>query len=301
MAKTKSPNVFLEVSIDGSAPGLLEFELFYDVVPKTAENFRALCTGEKGIGAVTHKPLHYKGSYFHRIIKGFVAQGGDFSKRDGRGGESIYGGKFTDEGFTIKHDSPGLLSMANAGPNSNGSQFFITFKATPHLDGKHVVFGKLIHGHEVLKDMELVDTDDTKPVVPVKIVNCGEVRSSKSESLIPEKEKRKSSRQKTTVNDSSNDGSRETRRKSKHKKSSRLKKKKKKRYYSSDTESSSLDSDTESSESDSDSDSYSSSSSSELSSSSDDHRRRKRHYKRDRYKRSKKKEREKKREEASKT
>ncbi|KMZ63965.1 hypothetical protein ZOSMA_38G00740 [Zostera marina] len=289
MAKKKNPTVFLEVSIDGNVAGLLEFELFYDVVPKTAENFRALCTGEKGIGVVTNKPLHYKGSCFHRIIKGFMAQGGDFSKRDGRGGESIYGGKFTDEGFAIKHDSPGLLSMANTGPDSNNSQFFITLKATPHLDGKHVVFGKLVHGREILRDMELVDTDDSnKPLVPVKIVNCGEVHSGKSESLIADKEKRKPSRQKTSVNDSSNDDIRDARRKSKHKKSSRLKKKKRKRYYSSDTESSSLDSDTESSESDSDSDSYSSSSSSELSSSSDDHRRRKRHSKRDRYKRSKK-------------
>ncbi|CAA6666363.1 unnamed protein product [Spirodela intermedia] len=145
-------------------------QLFSDVVPKTAENFRALCTGkyrELGTGATTAKPLHYKGTAFHRIIKGFMAQ---------VWGESIYGGKFAGEyeNFTLRHDGPGILSMANAGRDTNGSQFFITFKATPHLDGKHVVFGKLVQGYEFLKRLEAVETDDTRPIHPVKIVDCGE-------------------------------------------------------------------------------------------------------------------------------
>ncbi|THU48311.1 hypothetical protein C4D60_Mb09t24900 [Musa balbisiana] len=177
MAK-RNPIVFLDVAIDGNAAGRLMFELFADIVPKTAENFRALCTGEMGFGLMTKKPLHYKGSIFHRIIKGFMTQGGDFSRRDGTGGESIYGGKFADENFVLNHDSPGLLSMANAGRDTNGSQFFITFKPAPHLDGKHVVFGKLILGHETLKNIESVDVDSDRPVVPVKIVNCGELNES---------------------------------------------------------------------------------------------------------------------------
>ncbi|KAL5975267.1 cytochrome P450 monooxygenase 63 [Asimina triloba] len=183
MAKKKNPLVFLDVSIDGDLKERMVFELFFDIVPKTSENFRALCTGEKGIGPTTGKPLHYKGSIFHRIIKGFMAQGGDFSKKDGQenvgtGGESIYGGKFEDENFKLNHDGPGLLSMANAGPGTNGSQFFITFKAAHHLDGKHVVFGKLVQGHETLRKMERVETEKSKPgrpAVPVKIVDCGEL------------------------------------------------------------------------------------------------------------------------------
>jgi cyclophilin family peptidyl-prolyl cis-trans isomerase len=139
------PNkVFLDISIEGLKAGKIEIELFSDV-PKTSENFRCLCTGEKGKGA-SGKPLHFKGTIFHRIIPKFMLQGGDFTMFNGRGGESIYGTKFDDENFKHKHDVPGLLSMANAGPNTNRSQFFITTVPCPHLDGKHVVFGKVTKG-----------------------------------------------------------------------------------------------------------------------------------------------------------
>lgn len=167
-----NPRVFLDVSIGGSPAGRLCFELFADVVPLTAENFRALCTGEKGVGS-SGKALAYKGSGFHRIIPGFMCQGGDFTAGNGTGGESIYGKKFADENFSLKHDKPGLLSMANAGPNTNGSQFFITTALTPWLDGKHVVFGELREGLEVLRAMEACGSDSGRTSQPVVITGCG--------------------------------------------------------------------------------------------------------------------------------
>jgi cyclophilin family peptidyl-prolyl cis-trans isomerase len=176
-----NPRVFLEVSIGGRKAGRLEFELFADTTPRTAENFRALCTGERG-KSPTGAKLHYKGCGFHRIIPGFMAQGGDFTRGDGTGGESIYGGKFPDENFTRKHDRGGLLSMANAGPNTNGSQFFMIFRATPHLDGKHTVFGQMIGGQNILRMLEKVATDKKdKPRLGVTIDDCGQTNAQRIE------------------------------------------------------------------------------------------------------------------------
>ena len=150
------------------------FGLFGDTVPKTAENFRALCTGEKGTGK-SGKPLHYKGSVFHRVIPGFMAQGGDFTHGSGIGGESIYGEKFADENFKLTHSKPYLLSMANAGPGTNGSQFFITFVQTPWLDGRHVVFGEVIEGENVVKALEAIGSQSGKTSKVAKITDSGEL------------------------------------------------------------------------------------------------------------------------------
>ena len=166
--------VFFDIDIDGQRAGRVVFGLFGETVPKTAENFRALCTGEKGVGNAG-KPLHFKGSHFHRIIPGFMAQGGDFTNGDGRGGESIYGARFNDENFKLKHTKPMLLSMANAGPNTNGSQFFITFKETPWLDGRHVVFGEVIEGEDIVKALEKIGTGSGSTSKKAVIVDSGEL------------------------------------------------------------------------------------------------------------------------------
>ncbi|XP_031384307.1 peptidyl-prolyl cis-trans isomerase CYP40-like isoform X1 [Punica granatum] len=169
------PKCYLDISIGGELEGRIVVELYADVVPKTADNFRALCTGEKGIGPNTGVPLHYKGVRFHRVIKNFMAQGGDISAGDGTGGESIYGLKFEDENFELKHERKGMLSMANSGPNTNGSQFFITTTRTSHLDGKHVVFGKVIKGMGVVRLIEHVTSDaGDHPTRDVVIADCGE-------------------------------------------------------------------------------------------------------------------------------
>ncbi|KAK7331114.1 hypothetical protein VNO77_25328 [Canavalia gladiata] len=176
---------FFDVSIGGELEGRIVVELFNDVVPKTAENFRALCTGEKGIGPNTGVPLHYKGMRFHRVIKGFMIQGGDISAGDGTGGESIYGSKFEDENFELKHERKGMLSMANAGPNTNGSQFFITTTRTPHLDGKHVVFGKVIKGMGVVRSVEhVVTAEEDRPTQGVVVVDCGEIPEGEDDGVV---------------------------------------------------------------------------------------------------------------------
>lgn len=158
--------VFFDIEIGGKPTGKVIFELFDSVVPKTAKNFRQLCTGSKGFG--------YKGSGFHRVIKNFMAQGGDFTKGNGTGGKSIYGEKFEDENFKAKHTEPYLLSMANAGPGTNGSQFFITFVACSWLDGKHVVFGKVVEGKEVVDALHKIGSEQGATSQKAVIVNCGE-------------------------------------------------------------------------------------------------------------------------------
>lgn len=168
------PRVFFDVVGGGKPLGRIVMELYSDVVPKTAENFRALCTGEKGVGRLG-KALHYEGSPFHRIIPQFMLQGGDFTNFNGTGGESIYGFRFADEQFTMKHTRPGLLSMANAGPNTNGSQFFITTVPCPWLDGKHVVFGEVADGMDVVSAIENRGSSSGRPKERVIIASCGQL------------------------------------------------------------------------------------------------------------------------------
>ena len=162
-----NPKCFFDMTTDGDPAGRLVFELHADVVPKTAENFRALCTHEKGYG--------YKGSTFHRVIPNFMCQGGDFTNHNGTGGKSIYGDRFEDENFELKHTEPGLLSMANAGPGTNGSQFFVTTAETPWLNGKHVVFGKVVEGMDVLSKIEALGSSSGATSQRVEIADCGEL------------------------------------------------------------------------------------------------------------------------------
>jgi len=172
---TTRSRVWFDIAIGSAPPSKVVFELYDDVVPKTADNFRSLCTGEKGVGQ-SGKPLHYKGSSFHRVIPSFMIQGGDFTAGNGTGGESIYGEKFADENFDLKHDKPFLLSMANAGPGTNGSQFFVTTVPTPHLDGKHVVFGEVISGKSVIRQVEKTPTGaNDKPQKDCVIADCGQL------------------------------------------------------------------------------------------------------------------------------
>ena len=169
---TVTKKCYFDIEIDGQPEGRIVMGLFGDTVPLTVDNFASLCTGEKGMGK-SGKPLHFKGSAFHRIIPGFMAQGGDFTLGDGRGGESIYGEKFADENFKLKHTKPNLLSMANAGPNTNGSQFFLTLAATAWLDGRHVVFGEVLEGEDVLKTLEGIGSQSGKTSKKAVIADSG--------------------------------------------------------------------------------------------------------------------------------
>jgi len=180
-APPENPIVYFDMSVGGEPVGRIEFMLFSKVCPRTCENFRAHCTGEKGAGP-SGKPMHYKGSPFHRIIPGFMCQGGDTTRGNGTGGESIYGSKFEDEfeNGVIGHTEPLLLSMANAGPNTNGSQFFVTVARTPHLDGKHVVFGKVVKGADIVDKLEAVGSGGGATRKPVVVADCGEIKTKSS-------------------------------------------------------------------------------------------------------------------------
>ncbi|KAM0789907.1 hypothetical protein ACM66B_006748 [Microbotryomycetes sp. NB124-2] len=170
-----NPRVFMDIAVEGTLLGRVIFELFADRVPLTADNFRQLCTGSAGVNS-TGEPLWYKGSTFHRVIAGFMVQGGDFTLRNGKGGESIYGGTFADEDLKREIDSEGLLCMANRGKDTNGSQFFISLRPCPHLKGKHVVFGRVVKGFEIVETISKMSVDDKdRPLQLISISHCGEL------------------------------------------------------------------------------------------------------------------------------
>nr|AAZ66130.1 cyclophilin [Stylonychia lemnae] len=192
-----NPRVYFDLEIGGQKAGRVIMELFKNVCPRSAENFRQLCTGESGKRSSNGKNFTFKNSVFHRVISGFMMQGGDFTHSNGTGGESIYGRTFPDENFKLKHETRGLLSMANAGKNTNGSQFFLTFTATPHLNGKHVVFGRVEKGYDVCQRVEKLKCNaQDKPNDKVVIAECGEI---KPEAKKEEKKREEVKAKSTTV------------------------------------------------------------------------------------------------------
>ncbi|XP_028167986.1 peptidyl-prolyl cis-trans isomerase G isoform X2 [Ostrinia furnacalis] len=222
--KPPRDRVFMDISIGGLPSGRIVFELFNDVAPKTAENFRALCSGDMGVGKVTGKPLTYKGMVFHRVVKDFMIQGGDFTNANGTGGESIYGGTFEDESFELQHDRPYLLSMANRGKDTNGSQFFITTQPAPHLDNVHVVFGHVVGGAALVRQLEALPVDrNARPLQDVRVDNCGQ--------LVRLKAGKKRKQDKEKVKEESDAESEKSHKKDKKKKKDK-KEKKKKRHHS---------------------------------------------------------------------
>uniref|UniRef100_A0A3Q1GY37 peptidylprolyl isomerase n=1 Tax=Acanthochromis polyacanthus TaxID=80966 RepID=A0A3Q1GY37_9TELE len=235
------PQCYFDVELNREPVGRIVFQLFSDVCPKTSKNFLCLCTGERGIGKITGKKLCYKGSTFHRVVKNFMIQGGDFTEGNGRGGESIYGGYFEDENFTLKHDRAFLLSMANRGKDTNGSQFFITTKMAPHLDGVHVVFGLVISGFEVIKKIEGLKTDSaSRPYADVRVMDCGQLITKSANDVLEGKRKRASHSADSSLNsrDSSSqlstsmESESESDEKHKHKRHAKSKRSKKKRRKS---------------------------------------------------------------------
>ncbi|XP_020139631.2 NK-tumor recognition protein isoform X2 [Microcebus murinus] len=226
--------------------GRIMFQLFSDICPKTCKNFLCLCSGEKGLGKTTGKKLCYKGSTFHRVVKNFMIQGGDFSEGNGKGGESIYGGYFKDENFILKHDRAFLLSMANRGKHTNGSQFFITTKPAPHLDGVHVVFGLVISGFEVIEQIENLKTDAaSRPYADVRVIDCG-VLATKSTKDVFEKKRKKPTHSEDSDSSSNSSSSSESsseseieherNRRRKHKRRPKVKRSKKRRKEASSSE-----------------------------------------------------------------
>lgn len=224
--KAVRSRVFMDISIGGLPSGRLVFELFNDIAPKTAENFRALCAGDMGVGKNTGKPLTYKGMVFHRVVKDFMIQGGDFTNANGTGGESIYGGTFEDETFELKHDRPYLLSMANRGKDTNGSQFFITTQSAPHLDNVHVVFGTVIGGAALVRQLEALAVDrNARPLQDVAVTNCGQLVRVSAKKRKQEKEEKEES-------DADADSDQSQKKDKKKKKDKKEKKKKSKRHSS---------------------------------------------------------------------
>ncbi|XP_004581770.2 NK-tumor recognition protein isoform X2 [Ochotona princeps] len=210
MGAQDRPQCHFDIEINREPVGRIMFQLFSDICPKTCKNFLCLCSGEKGLGKTTGKKLCYKGSTFHRVVKNFMIQGGDFSEGNGKGGESIYGGYFKDENFILKHDRAFLLSMANRGKHTNGSQFFITTKPAPHLDGVHVVFGLVISGFEVIEQIENLKTDAaSRPYADVRVIDCG-VIATKSMKDVFEKKRKKPTRSEDSDSSSNSSSSSES-------------------------------------------------------------------------------------------